>query len=79
MRPSEVLDAQGDLIDRLDGTAFEAYLNSVYSLDETGHMMGEGTEKAHAAVRARQAPQAPRGVHPSRPSTSSARSANPAT
>lgn len=55
MRPGEVLDAQGDLIDRLDSTAFEAYLNSVYSLDETGHMMGEGTEKATAAVRAREA------------------------
>lgn len=38
MRPDEILDGQVNLMDRLDDTRFERYLNTVYSMDETGHI-----------------------------------------
>jgi hypothetical protein len=54
MRPGEVLDAQVDLIDRLDSTQFEGYLNSVYAMDETGHLDDDDDAPVRSRLNAHQ-------------------------
>lgn len=58
MRPGEILDAHGDLIDRLADTRFAAFLNQVYAMDTFGHLTGDNPNAPafrQAQVHAQQA------------------------
>lgn len=52
MRPSEILDAQGDLVDRLDDTGVQHYFNIVYSMDESGRLTANESDNEAARWRA---------------------------
>lgn len=52
MRPGEILDAQVDLVDRLDDTRLRDYFNTVYSLDETGRLSESEADNQRARQRA---------------------------